>query len=191
MMFRQFIRTCVLWMANNIIVLDSSERIEKAVSLFKQGYNCAQSVTAAFADLYDLTPEQALRISASFGAGIGRMREVCGAASGMFILAGLQCGSTTPGDAEGKKLNYEVVQMLAAKFRERNGSMICGELLGLRPGRNTIIDSKTADTSFAAQLISTNPVPEARTEEYYKKRPCAKMVEEGARIFAEYLDSLK
>jgi C_GCAxxG_C_C family probable redox protein len=171
--------------------MDSAERIDKAVALFKQGYNCAQSVTAAFADLYGMTPKQALLISASFGAGIGRMREVCGAASGMFILAGLQCGSATPGDAEGKKLNYEVVRMLAAKFRERNGSMICGELLGLRPMQNPIVNNTPLTDSEAASLASTNPVPEARTEEYYKKRPCVKMVEEGARIFAEYLDSLK
>lgn len=171
--------------------MDSAERIDKAVSLFKQGYNCAQSVTAAFADLYGLTTEQALLISASFGAGIGRMRGVCGAASGMFILAGLQCGSATAGDAEGKKLNYEVVQMLAAKFRDRNGSMICGELLGLRPKQNPIVNSTTIADFEATPLISTNPVPEARTDEYYKKRPCVKMVEEGARIFAEYLESLK
>lgn len=171
--------------------MDSAERVEKAVALFKQGYNCAQSVTAAFADLYGLTPEQALLISASFGAGIGRMREVCGAASGMFILAGLQCGSAISGDAEGKKLNYEVVQMLATKFRERNGSMICGELLGLRPMQNPIVNSTPLTDSEAASLVSTDPVPEARTEDYYKKRPCVKMVEEGARIFAEYLDSLK
>lgn len=171
--------------------MDSAERVEKAVALFKQGYNCAQSVTAAFADLYGLTPEQALRISASFGAGIGRMRDVCGAASGMFILAGLQCGSAIPGDAEGKKLNYEVVQMLATKFRERNGSMICGELLGLRPMQNPIVNSTPLTDSEPASLVSMDPVPEARTEDYYKKRPCVKMVEEGARIFAEYLESLK
>lgn len=170
--------------------MDSAERIEKAVSLFKQGYNCAQAVTAAFADLYGLSPEQAMRISASFGAGIGRMREVCGAASGMFILAGLQCGSTTP-DAEGKKLNYEVVQMLAAKFRDRNGSIICGELLGLRPRQNPIVSTTTEDDSLAVPSISMNPVPEARTDDYYKKRPCVKMVEEGARIFTEYLNSLE
>ncbi len=170
--------------------LDSTERIEKAVSLFKQGYNCAQAVTTAFADLYGLTFEQALRISASFGGGIGRMREVCGVASGMFILAGLQCGATTP-DADSKKLNYEVVQMLASKFREINGSMICAEILGLRPMQNPIVNSTPLDTSAVTSLVSITPVPEVRTDEYYKKRPCVKMIEEGARIFAEYLESLK
>lgn len=155
------------------------DRVEKAVELFKQGFNCAQAVTAAFADLYGLTEEQALKVSASFGGGIGRMREVCGAASGMFILAGLQCGSAVQGDARGKEYNYTVVQQLAKTFIERNGSMFCGELLGLRPSQE-----------HGGNPVMGSPVPEARTEEYYKKRPCSKMVEEGARIFAEYLGSL-
>ncbi|MBO7247111.1 MAG: C_GCAxxG_C_C family protein [Bacteroidaceae bacterium] len=151
------------------------DRIQRAVDNFKQGYNCAQAVTAAFADLYSLTEEQALLVSASFGGGIGRMREVCGAASGMFILAGMQTGTTDPKDSKGKEYNYQVVQQLASEFRKRNGSIICGELLGLR---------KPAENS-AQQFTDTKP--EERTPEYYKKRPCVKMVEEAARIFAEYL----
>ena len=154
---------------------DTQDRVALSVELFKQGYNCAQAVTAAFADLYGLTREQALRISASFGGGIGRMREVCGAASGMFILAGLDCGSAIPGDATGKEYNYRVVQQLAATFRERNGSIICGELLGLR--------------TRAGRAQADDPVPEARTDEYYRKRPCVQMVAEGARIFCEYLQN--
>ena len=149
---------------------DSTDRVAVAVELFLQGFNCAQAVTAAFADLYGLTREQALRIAASFGGGMGRMRQVCGAASGMFILAGLDCGSVIPGDSKGKEYNYRVVQQLAAKFRERNGSIICRELLGLRKTDNS-------------------PVPEARTPEYYKKRPCVRMVESGAVIFSEYLQN--
>ncbi len=159
---------------------DSLDRVALSVELFRQGYNCAQAVTAAFADLYGLTREQALRVAASFGGGIGRMREVCGAASGMFILAGLDCGSVTEGDAAGKEYNYRVVQQLAATFRQRNGSIICGELLGLRP-----MGTSTAGASVQA----TDPVPEARTDEYYKKRPCIRMIEEGARIFSEYLQN--
>lgn len=154
------------------------DRIQRAVENFKQGYNCAQAVTAAFADLYTLTEEQALLVSASFGGGIGRMREVCGAASGMFILAGMQAGTTDPKDSKGKEYNYQVVQQLASEFRKRNGSIICGELLGLR---------KLAENR-AQQFTDTKP--EERTPEYYKKRPCVKMVEEGARIFAEYLESI-
>ena len=145
------------------------ERIEKAVALFKEGYNCSQSVVAAFADMYGFTPEQALKVSASFGGGIGRMRQTCGAACGLFMLAGLETGCTEGKDREGKETNYKVVQELAEEFRKRNGSLICAELLGL---------AKTAPTP---------PSPEARTNEYYKKRPCVKMVEEAARIWCEYL----
>ena len=146
------------------------ERIEKAVSLFKEGYNCSQSVVAAFADMYGFTQEQALKMAASFGGGIGRMRQTCGAACGLFMLAGLESGCTDGKNREGKEENYRVVQELAEEFRKRNGSLICAELLGL-PG-----------------VAPTPPTPEARTAEYYKKRPCVKMVEEAARIFAEYIE---
>ena len=147
------------------------KRIEKAVELFKEGYNCSQSVVAAFADIYGFTNEQALKMSASFGGGIGRMRQTCGAACGLFMLAGLETGCTEGKDREGKENNYKVVQALAEEFRKRNGSLICAELLGL---------SKTAPTPAT---------PEARTAEYYKKRPCVKMVEEAARIWCEYLST--
>ena len=108
------------------------DRIQKAVELFKSGYNCSQSVVAAFADMYGFTQEQALRMGASFGGGIGRMRETCGAACGMFLVAGLETGATEATDREGKAANYAVVQELAAEFKKRNGSLICGELLGLK-----------------------------------------------------------
>ena len=104
------------------------DRIQKAVELFKSGYNCSQSVVAAFADMYGFTQEQALRMGASFGGGIGRMRETCGAACGMFLVAGLETGATEATDREGKAANYAVVQELAAEFKKRNGSLICGEL---------------------------------------------------------------
>lgn len=145
------------------------ERIEKAVDNFKQGYNCSQSVVAAFADLYGIDHELAVRMAASFGGGIGRMRQTCGAACGMFLLAGLETGCTDPTNREGKGANYAVVQQLAEKFKAENGSIICAELLGLKP------------------KAPTPSEPEARTAEYYKKRPCVKMVETAARIFAEFL----
>ena len=131
---------------------DKEERIARAVAYFKEGYNCSQSVVAAFADLYGFTHEQALHISASFGGGIGRMRLTCGAACGMFQLAGLE--------------------ELAARFKAENGSITCGELLGLK---------RDAPVSNQA---------EARTAAYYAKRPCPKMVESAAHIFADYLDSI-
>ena len=145
------------------------ERIAMAVSLFKEGFNCSQSVVAAFADKYGFTREQALKMSASFGGGIGRMRETCGAACGLFLLAGLETGATEGSDREGKAANYALVQELAEEFKQRNGALRCADLLGL---------------SKKEPVVST---PEARTDQYYAKRPCVKMVEEAARIWCEYL----
>lgn len=147
-----------------------NERIEKAVELFKEGFNCSQSVVAAFADKYGFTHEQALRMSASFGGGIGRMRETCGAACGLFMLAGLETGSTEGADSKGKAANYALVQELAEEFKQRNGALRCADLLGL---------------SKKEPIVST---PEARTNQYYAKRPCVKMVEEAARIWCEYME---
>ena len=150
--------------------MNNEERIEKAVALFKEGYNCSQSVVAAFADQYGFTREQALRMSASFGGGIGRMRETCGAACGLFMLAGLETGAIEGADRDGKARNYAVVQELAEEFKRRNGALKCADLLGL---------------SKKEPVVST---PEARTSQYYAKRPCVKMVEEAVRIWCEYLE---
>ena len=146
--------------------LDNEQRVARAVELFKMGYNCAQAVTAAFADEYGYTEEQALKMSASFGGGIGRMRETCGAACGMFILAGLETGSTDAEDRQGKADNYALVQRLAQEFTKENGSLVCAELLGLRERKPQVA------------------TPDERTPAYYAKRPCAKMVETAARIWA-------
>lgn len=151
-------------------MIDKDLRVARAVALFKEGYNCAQSVTAAFADLYGFTEDQAFRMSASFGGGIGRMRQTCGAACGMFLLAGLETGATDGADRAGKSHNYAVVQQLARQFESENGSLICAELLGLKPKAPLVAEA------------------EARTPEYYAKRPCPKMVETAARIFADFLE---
>ncbi len=148
-------------------------RVEKAIALFKEGFNCSQAVVTAFADYYGFTDEQALRMSASFGGGIGRMRETCGAACGLFMLAGLETGSTNGADREGKAANYKLVQELAEEFKRRNGALKCAELLSL---------------SKNEPVIST---PEKRTNQYYAKRPCVKMVEEAAKIWCEYLEKHK
>ena len=146
------------------------KRVERAKELFHQGFNCSQAVFAACADIYGIEDEAlALRLAASFGGGIGRMRQTCGAACGMFLLAGLQNGSAIPGDAEGKKNNYTLVQDLAAKFKNENGSLICAELLGIAPKPQT-------------------PTPEARTEAYYQKRPCVEMVASAVRMYLESLN---
>lgn len=150
---------------------ETERRVARGVQLFKQGYNCSQSVTLAFADWYGVPEGLMARISASFGAGIGRMRETCGTASGIFMLAGLEVASEEPSQ-ETKAHNYAVVQQLADDFKaQTGGTVICRELLRVRQG------------------VSTTPTPEARTDEYYKKRPCVKMVELAIRIYMKYLEN--
>ncbi len=150
--------------------MNKEERIRRAEELFMQGFNCCQSVVAAYADLYGYTEEQALRMSAGFGAGIGRMRMSCGAFNALALLAGLDCGSVIPGDREGKSYNYKVVQDLAAQFKEQHGSLICAELLKLKKG---------APLSHVAS---------ERTAEYYKTRPCVNQIVSAAKIYADYLE---
>ena len=156
---------------NEITSSDLNTRVERAVELFKSGFNCSQSVVAAFADLYGYTEEQALRMSASFGGGIGRMRQTCGAACGLFLVAGLKTGSIDPNDREGNAAKYTLVQELAELFKEVNGTLICADLLGLN------------------KTNATPPIPEIRTNQYYAKRPCSKIVEQAARIWVDYLKS--
>ena len=147
-------------------------RVHRAVDNFMQGYGCCQSVVAAFADLYGMDDLTAKRVGAGFGGGVGRLRMMCGAVSGLVILAGLDCGQTEGADREGKSACYKVVQELLARFKEQNGSVVCAELLGLK-------GYEKAHSSYVAS---------ERTTEYYKTRPCAAKVECAARIFAEYLD---
>lgn len=151
--------------------MTKEERIKRAEELFMLGFNCSQSVTAAFADIFGYTEEQALKLSAGFGGGIGRMRKTCGAACGMFILAGMECGSATTDDREGKSDNYKVVQQLAETFKQHFGSLECAELLKIK---------KDAPLSYEAS---------ERTAEYYAKRPCVSQVVGAAKFFADYLET--
>ena len=146
-------------------------RVQRAVDNFMQGYGCCQSVVAAFADLYNLDDTMAKRIAAGFGGGVGRMRMMCGAVSGIVILAGLDRGQIDGADRKGKSMCYKVVQELLDEFKAQNGSVVCAELLGLK-------GHEKAQSSY---------VDSPRTAEYYKTRPCAAKVESAARIFAEYL----
>jgi C_GCAxxG_C_C family probable redox protein len=146
-------------------------RVQRAVDNFMQGYGCCQSVVAAFADLYNLDYTMAKRIAAGFGGGVGRMRMMCGAVSGIVILAGLDRGQIDGADRKGKSMCYKVVQELLDEFKVQNGSVVCAELLGLK-------GHEKAQSSYIAS---------PRTAEYYKTRPCAAKVESAARIFAEYL----
>ena len=150
--------------------IDKAARIRRAEELFVAGYNCSQSVVAAFADIYGYTEEQALKLSAGMGGGMGRLRMTCGAVSAMAILAGMDCGSADPNDREGKSNNYKVVQELCERFKEEHHSLVCAELLNLRKG---------APLSYEAS---------ERTAEYYKTRPCVNMVVTAARILAKYLE---
>ena len=148
-----------------------NERVTLAVDNFMAGYGCCQSVVAAFADIYGLDDIMAKKIAAGFGGGVGRLRMMCGAVSGIVMLVGLDCGQTEGSDREGKSACYKVVQDLLAESKEENGSLICAEILGLE-------GYEKAQSSYVAS---------ARTAEYYKTRPCAAKVESAARIFANYL----
>lgn len=141
----------------------------KAKELFLNGYNCSQAVFLAFADKYNMDDKTAMKISSSFGGGMGRLREVCGAASGMFMVAGMLYGYDEPMDYEAKKTHYERIQELAEYYRQANGSdsIVCRTILGVS-GKD-------------------NPVPEKRTAEYYKKRPCPELVAIAAAIMEQYI----
>lgn len=151
-------------------------RKEKAVELFSQGYNCSQSVVLAYADVLGLDWEQAAKLSASFGGGLGRMRHVCGSVSGMSMVAGMLTATSDPKNTQQKKENYEIVQRLAKEFEKRNGSIICRELLGL----------DGAETSVGEGYRS-GAAPEPRTKEYYQKRPCKELVGEACEILESAL----
>ena len=135
---------------------------------FRKGYNCAQAVFLAFQELYGIDEVTAARLSSSFGGGMGRLREVCGAVSGMFMAAGMLYGYDTPGANQEKADHYQRIQQLAKAYEEENGSIVCRELLGLREKRQ-------------------EPIPEKRTEQYYKKRPCPKLVQMAAAIMEQYM----
>ena len=143
------------------------ERAEKAKAYFLNGYNCSQSVFMAYADLFDLDVELASKLASSFGGGMGRLREVCGTCTGMFMVASMAIPADNK-DADAKKANYALVQQVAEDFRKENGSIICRELLGL--------DHKKDE-----------PTPSARTQEYYKKRPCGELVYLAAEIIGKRL----
>ena len=138
----------------------------KAAALFVNGYNCAQSVAVAFCDVTGLEEKTAARMVSAFGGGMGRLREVCGAVSGMFFVLSYLYGYDTADDDSKKKQLYIDVQELAATFRESCGSIICRELLQNPP---------------------TDPNPSPRTAEYYKSRPCARMVLTAASAMEEFI----
>ena len=150
------------------------ERVEKARRLFKEGgYNCCQAVVLAYNDVFGLEDELAASLSSGFGGGMGRMREVCGAVSGMVMLAGLIRPASDPSVKNWRTANYALVQEMAGEFKEINGSIVCKELLGLVP------------MGSCTPAPKESPEPSDRTPEYYKKRPCEELVGISARIIGE------
>ena len=150
--------------------IDVEARVELARRLFNSGYNCSQSVFMAYAEVYGIDKTFAARLAAPLGGGMGRLREVCGAVSGAFLVAGQEFSAENPEDREAKTQNYAVVQELAEEFKNINGSIICRQLLGLAP------DTKESH------------VPSERTAEYYKRRPCAEYVAIAARVVGERIN---
>lgn len=141
---------------------------ERARELFLQGYNCAQAVACAFCDVTGLTMEESARMASSFGGGLGRLREVCGTVSGAALVLGIVEGYSDPGDYGAKKAHYARVQAFARRFQAENGSIICRELL-------------------KGVAVTPGGAPEARTDEYYKKRPCPGLACCSARILEAML----
>lgn len=148
-------------------MIKETQRGEKGKQLFCQKCNCAQAVVLAYKDVLGLDEKRLLRMASSFGGGMGRLREVCGCVSGMFLVAGMLYGYDDLEDQQKKADHYKLIQDLAAKFTQINGSLVCRELLGLSAREKT-------------------HVPEERTEAYYKKRPCGELVKCAINILEEY-----
>lgn len=143
-------------------------KADSAEELFRMGYNCSQSVYAAFAEDLGMSVEEAAKRASPFGAGFGKLREVCGAVSGMVLVLGDLCGYQDPTDAAGKQALYALVQRLCGSFEKSEGSLICRELLGLAKGEDLA-------------------EPAVRTEEYYQSRPCVGACRRAAELLEVYL----
>ena len=152
--------------------VDINERVETARNYFLGGYNCAQSIALAYHDVMGIDKELSATMAAPFGGGMGRLREVCGTVSGMFMVAGFIAPNAQPNDTANKKSCYALVQSLAERFRKENGSIVCRELLGLTQQKD-------------------DPTPSPRTEEYYHRRPCAEYVAIAARILGEKINEME
>ena len=142
-----------------------------AGELFTQGYNCSQSVIAAWAEDIGLDRDTALRISSGFGGGMGRLREVCGSVTGAFMVLSFKYGYSDPKDTTAKAELYKLIQTFAARFKEENrfDSIVCHDMLGLSG--------------------ASEPTPAARTSEYFKKRPCKELIELSAGLLGEFIEA--
>ena len=145
-----------------------SVKAQKALAYFLQGYNCAQSVFTAFHEEMGLSEKAALRLSSSMGGGVGGLREVCGAFTGLSMVLGALRGYDDPADMDAKKAHYALIQQMGAQFTADHGTLICRDLL-------------------ASHDITPTAVPADRTPDYYRDRPCARYVEACARMAEETL----
>ena len=140
---------------------------EKAAELFLEGYNCAQAVAVAFCDVTGLDEKTTAKMVSAYGGGMGGLREVCGAVSGMFFVLGNLYGYDDPKNDAGKKQLYAQIQALAEQFKQEHTTIICRDLLG---------------------NLAKNPTPSPRTPEYYAKRPCVRFVMTAAQLLDEFIE---
>ena len=142
------------------------DRATKAAGLFFDGYNCAQAVAVAFADVLGMEEKAVAKAVSGFGGGFGRLREVCGAVSGMVFVISCLYGYDSMDDDAVKMGHYKRIQDLAGQFQAQNGSIICREILKNPP---------------------SDPAPSPRTAEYYATRPCARMVYTATQLVEAYI----
>ena len=176
-------------------MITSEEARAQAEQNFHNGYTCAQAVLATFADELGISKETAMKAALPFGGGMCRMREVCGTVSGMLMALGFLEGSGDVSPKDEKDGVYAHGQALAEQFRKEHGSIVCRELLGLVPmgtSQQGLAQAKQVEATASNNIASmTSPVSEARTDAYYKKRPCEKLCGDAAEIFANYLSQKK
>ena len=145
-------------------------RREKALEIFKAEHNCSQTIVLTFSDMIDMDAVLLARMAQPLGGGVGRLRNICGAVSGMAMVLGALYGREPDPDQEGKKLVYSYVQECAAEFEKIYGTVICKDLL-------EIVE------------VKKDPVPQKRDEEYYATRPCARIVEDAAEILERFIET--
>lgn len=168
-----------------------TQRGALAKEYFLKGYNCSQSVVMAFSDLIGMDEKTAVRLSSSFGGGIGRLREVCGTFSGVMIVFGILYGydAASPTAKEDKILHYARIQELARRFREKNGSLVCRELL--ENHAKSLKERTEKDREQIEAMLSDSPMPTERTEAYYQKRPCPELCAFAAELLETYIKELE
>ena len=145
------------------------ERADRAYNYFMEGFTCAQSLFTAFADIFGIEKETALKLSAGLGGGVGRMREVCGVVTSASMIIGMMYGATEGSDRDSKAFTYEKVREFADSFKAIEGTIMCRELLGL-------------------DKAEESHIPQERTAEYYASRPCPRITREAGEILEKMVE---